>query len=76
MGMVGEMILGIIIIDVAGSREEKGVRLYGKYDYYPIFPEKLVGSCGGVTRILLSKIGLVDHEKSLWVRYWLLWSGF
>jgi hypothetical protein len=25
-----------IIIDVAGSHEQKGVRLYGKYDYYLI----------------------------------------
>jgi hypothetical protein len=35
-------------IHVSGSREHKGVRLYGKYDYYLICTENLVGSCGVV----------------------------
>ena len=43
------------MIDVASSREQKGVRLYGKYDYYLIFPENLARSCGVVTIILLSR---------------------
>jgi hypothetical protein len=33
-------------IHVAGSREQKRVELYGKYDYYLIFIEKHVRSYG------------------------------
>jgi hypothetical protein len=59
-------------IHVSGSREQKGVRLYGKYDYYLICTEKLVRSCGVVTRIYCRGVGLTDREQSLWVRDWLL----
>jgi hypothetical protein len=45
----------MIMIHVARSREKKGVRLYGKYDYYLICNEKLVGSCGVVSIFSLSK---------------------
>jgi hypothetical protein len=52
----GLLLLGIEGgIHVAGSREKKGVRLYGKYDYYLICTEKLVRSCGVVIRFLLSR---------------------
>jgi hypothetical protein len=37
-----------IIMDVSDSRKQKGLRLYGKYDYYLIYTEKLVRSCGVV----------------------------
>jgi hypothetical protein len=36
------------IIHVSGSREQKGVRLYGKFDYYLICIEKIVGICSVV----------------------------
>jgi hypothetical protein len=42
-------------IHVVGSCVQKGVELYGKYDYYLIYNEKIVRS-GGVTYIFsLSK---------------------
>jgi hypothetical protein len=40
---------------VAGSREQKRVRLYGKYNYYLIFPKKILGSYGAVNIIILSR---------------------
>jgi hypothetical protein len=44
-----------IIICVAGSLEQKGVRLYGKSNYYLISPKKLARSCGSGTKILFEK---------------------
>jgi hypothetical protein len=48
-------------IHVARCREQKGVRLYGKYDYYLIYTENLVRSCGGYNMILRSRDGLKDR---------------
>jgi hypothetical protein len=59
----------------SGSREQKGVRLYGKYDYYLICTENLVRSCGAIIKVYCRGDGLTDHEQSLWVRDWLLRSG-
>jgi hypothetical protein len=52
-------------IHVSGSREQKGVRLYGKSDYYLICTEKLVRSCGVVIRVYLSKRRVVRPMSSL-----------
>jgi hypothetical protein len=39
----------------SSSREEKGVGLYGKSDYYLICTEKLVRSRGVVIKVLLTR---------------------
>jgi hypothetical protein len=46
------------IIHVTGSRKHKGVRLYGKYDYYPICPKKLVRiSWGCIQSFTVKELG-------------------
>jgi hypothetical protein len=43
------------LFHVIGSREKKGVRLYGRFDYYLIYNKKLVRICGDISRVSLSK---------------------
>jgi hypothetical protein len=45
----------VLFWDVSGCHGEKGFKLYGKFDYYLIFPENLPGSCGDIIKILLSE---------------------
>jgi hypothetical protein len=47
-------------VDIASSGEQKGGRIVWKIRLLPYLSEKLVGNCGIVSRVSLSKRWLLD----------------